>query len=101
MKIAIAGIGYVGLSNAVLLAQRHEVTAVDVSQERVDAVNAKRSPIADKDRRQTSFPAARPKAPSSYCDEGRRDGISRRGIRPDRHAHQLRSANQLFRYLFG
>ena len=49
MKIAIAGIGYVGLSNAVLLAQRHEVTAVDVSQERVDAVNAKRSPIADKD----------------------------------------------------
>ena len=49
MKIAIAGIGYVGLSNAVLLAQRHEVTAVDVSQERVDAINAKRSPIADKD----------------------------------------------------
>ena len=47
MRIAIAGIGYVGLSNAVLLSQTHEVTAVDISKERVEAVNCRRSPIAD------------------------------------------------------
>jgi UDPglucose 6-dehydrogenase len=47
MKIAVAGIGYVGLSNAALLAQHNEVTATDISQERVDAVNARRSPIVD------------------------------------------------------
>ena len=49
MKIAIAGIGYVGLSNAALLAQHNEVTATDVSQARVDAVNARRSPIVDRE----------------------------------------------------
>ena len=47
LKIAVAGIGYVGLSNAVLLAQNCQVTAVDVSQERVQAVNERRSPIVD------------------------------------------------------
>ena len=47
MKIAVAGIGYVGLSNAVLLAQHHDVVAVDVSAERVDLVNARKSPIVD------------------------------------------------------
>jgi UDPglucose 6-dehydrogenase len=47
MKISVAGIGYVGLSNAALLAQHNEVTATDVSQTRVDAVNARRSPIVD------------------------------------------------------
>lgn len=47
MKIAVAGIGYVGLSNAALLAQHHEVVAIDLSQERVDAVNARHSPILD------------------------------------------------------
>ena len=47
MKIAVAGTGYVGLSLAVLLAQRHEVVAVDVLPEKVDAVNRKVSPIAD------------------------------------------------------
>ena len=49
MKIAVAGIGYVGLANAVLLAQHHDVVAVDVSSDRVDLLNARRSPIADED----------------------------------------------------
>lgn len=49
MKIAVAGIGYVGLSNAVLLAQHNEVTAVDISQERVEKLNQKQSPIIDKE----------------------------------------------------
>ena len=47
MKIAVAGLGYVGLSNAVVLAQHHDVVAVDVDQDRIDQVNDKTSPIED------------------------------------------------------
>ena len=47
MKIAVAGLGYVGLSNAVLLAQKHEVRAFDIDAGRITAVNARRSPIVD------------------------------------------------------
>lgn len=47
MNIAVAGTGYVGLSMAVLLAQNHNVTAVDIIPEKVDLINQKRSPIQD------------------------------------------------------
>ena len=47
MKIVVVGLGYVGLSNAVLLAQHNEVIGVDISPERVDALNARKSPIID------------------------------------------------------
>ena len=47
MKIAVAGTGYVGLSMAVLLSQKHSVTAVDIVPEKVEKINRRESPIQD------------------------------------------------------
>jgi UDPglucose 6-dehydrogenase len=47
VKISVVGLGYVGLSNAVVLAQRHDVVAVDLNAERVDQVNRRESPLVD------------------------------------------------------
>lgn len=47
MKILVVGLGCVGLSNAVLLAQHNKVIGVDISEDRVDALNARQSPIID------------------------------------------------------
>ena len=47
MKIAVAGIGYVGLSVSVLLAQNNSVVAIDIVKEKVDMVNKRESPIKD------------------------------------------------------
>lgn len=49
MNIAVVGIGYVGLAMAVLLSQRHHVTAVDINAERVDKLNRRQAPIQDAD----------------------------------------------------
>lgn len=49
MKIAVAGTGYVGLSIAVLLSQKHSVTAVDIIPQKVELINNKKSPIVDKE----------------------------------------------------
>ncbi len=66
MKIAVAGMGYVGLSLATLLAQRHEVAAIDIMPQKVDLINHKKSPIADKEIEE--FLAAKPLHLSATLD---------------------------------
>ncbi len=66
MKIAVAGLGYVGLSLAALLSQRHEVVAVDVVPEKVDMINRRVSPIQD--REISEFFQKRKLALTATCD---------------------------------
>ena len=47
LKITVVGIGYVGLANAILLAQNHSVTLIDLISKKVDLINEKKSPIKD------------------------------------------------------
>ena len=49
LKITVVGLGYVGVSMAVLLAQKHNVTALDINKDRVDSINNKVSTIVDPD----------------------------------------------------
>jgi len=49
MKISVAGLGYVGLSNAVLLSQCNEVIIIDILPEKVEILNRKESPLEDKE----------------------------------------------------
>lgn len=71
--ITIAGIGYVGLSNAILLAQHNKVYATDIQKERVEAVNKRHSPILDKEveeylTQKVLDLTATTNAPQAYCD---------------------------------
>ncbi|MEP2680145.1 MAG: nucleotide sugar dehydrogenase [Sulfitobacter sp.] len=66
MKIAVVGLGYVGLSNAVLLAQKHSVTAIDISEARVQMVNEGKCPIVDTELE--DFLANRPLHLTATCD---------------------------------
>ena len=65
LRIAVAGTGYVGLSIATLLAQNHQVTAVDVIPEKVDKINRRISPIQDEYiEKYFAFPASSPSSAS-------------------------------------
>lgn len=66
MKIAVAGLGYVGMSNAALLSKNHQVIAFDIDKERVDSVNQYRSPIIDSELE--DYLASRPSSLSATSD---------------------------------
>ena len=82
MKITVAGLGYVGLSIAVLLAQHNDVTAIDISKERVDLVNSGKSPIEDEEFKK-------------YLAEG---NLKLKAIRSHRYSYKLRFRCQFLRY---
>ena len=90
MKIAVAGLGYVGLSNAVSLAQHHEVVAVDVSADRVAADNAGTSPIVDAELE--AYLARGGLRLTATLDGGR---LRRGRFRHRGDAHELRPSQQI------
>jgi threonine dehydrogenase-like Zn-dependent dehydrogenase len=84
LKIAVAGTGYVGLSNAILLAQNTHVTAVDIIQSKVDMINARKSPIIDQEIEEYLANKS-----ESGCDDGRRVRLQGCGYRRHIDADEL------------
>jgi UDPglucose 6-dehydrogenase len=91
MKITVFGLGYVGSAMAVLLAQRHEVIAVDISSTRVEDLSAGRSPVVDP--QITEFLTARDLTLRATTDSV--TALHGSDFRDHRDAHQLRSRTRL------
>ena len=96
MKIAVAGTGYVGLSNALLLSQHNDVWAVDILQSKIDLINKGKSPIVDREieeflAREDLHLTATTDAEKAYKDA---DFVII--CNPD----ELRSEEKLFRHIF-
>lgn len=99
MQIAVAGMGYVGLSLAMLLAQHNEVRALDVVPEKVALLNSGKSPIADVEIERFLREQARRQAPAELRGNAERArSLRRRRLRRYRHSHKLRPAKELLRH---